>query len=93
MFSTNYSEEGLPRKKEKLELALLKFHKIELETFPIYHLVQTSKPWKYFNNISSKLKTEYTYSLLLIFWKIQIEAAKPFPQTSTNWGCWNILFF
>jgi hypothetical protein len=39
------------------------------------------------------LKTEYTYSLLLIFWKIQIEAAKPFPQTSTNWGCWNILFF
>jgi hypothetical protein len=44
MFSTNYSEEGLPTKKEKLELALLKFHKIELETFPIYHLVQTSKP-------------------------------------------------
>jgi hypothetical protein len=44
MFSTNYSEESLPRKKEKLELPVLKFHKIELETFPIYHLVQKSKP-------------------------------------------------
>jgi hypothetical protein len=24
------------------------------------------------------LKAEYSYSLLLIFWKIQIDAAKPF---------------
>jgi hypothetical protein len=60
MFSTNYSEEGLPRRKQKLELALLKFHKIELEAFPIYHLVQTSKPRKYFNNVTSKLKAEYS---------------------------------